>query len=90
MRIRVNLQGPANNISDEYDDGGMVELRRDSLIYGRGEKSPVGLELCTPKYSVINGGGKSPGLPQLRTPKELAIDRRLSTATQRVRGLQLP
>ena len=50
----------------------MIDLRRDSLIYGRGEKSPVGLTLKTPRES-INFGGQSPGLLQLKTPKDLEI-----------------
>ena len=39
MKLKVNLQGQTNNISDEYDDGGMIDLRRESFIYGRGAKS---------------------------------------------------
>ena len=60
IRIKVNLQSQANNVSDEYDDGGMIDLRRDSLIYGRGEISPVGLALKTPRESAAPA--KSPGL----------------------------
>ena len=52
IKIKVNIQGQTNNISDEYDDGGLIDLRRDSLIYGRGEKSPVGLTLKTPRESI--------------------------------------
>lgn len=55
MKLKVNLQGQTNNISDEYDDGGMIDLRRESLIYGRGEKSPAVLALKTPRDSAING-----------------------------------
>ena len=73
MKLKVNLQGQTNNISDEYDDGGMIELRRESLIYGAGEKSPAGLALKTPRESEINGQLKSTGVLQLRTPKELEI-----------------
>ena len=54
------MSGYANNISDEYDDGGMIDLRRDSLIYGRGEKSPSGLALKAPRESTAHA--KSPGL----------------------------
>ena len=54
MKLKVNLQGQTNNISDEYDDGGMIDLRRESFIYGRGEKSPEGLALKTPRDSAIN------------------------------------
>ena len=56
LKIKINIQGYTNNISDEYDDGGMIDLRRDSLIYGREEKSPTGLTLKTPRESINFGG----------------------------------
>ena len=57
----------------------MIDLRRDSLIYGRGEKSPSGLALKTPRESTAHA--KSPGLTSLRTPRDNEIERRLSQAT---------